>query len=99
VTYDIPQFSLERAVTQTPFVSHFCRQLTGLWPFYENEDDTVVQGKVSAGDRPFIDNRYQNRSWEERRLIDIMKRGWEHDPAKRLDIFEVVRLLRKPGRP
>ena len=75
-------------------------QLTGLWPFYENEDDAVVQGKVSAGDRPFIDRRYhQNRSREERNLVEIMKRGWEHSPDERIDIFEAVRFLRAASKP
>lgn len=70
-------------------------QLTGLWPFYENQDDTVVQGRVMAAERPFVDPRYHNRSWEERNLVEIMQRGWEDDPEHRMDIFEAVRLLRQ----
>jgi len=70
-------------------------QLTGLWPFYENEDDTVVQGKVTAGQRPYVDPQHQNRSSEERRLVEVMQRGWEQEPHLRIDIFEAVRLLRQ----
>jgi hypothetical protein len=33
--------------------------MTGLWPFYENEDDLVVQGELIDGKTAFIDNRYR----------------------------------------
>ena len=81
------------------FIFPIRRQLTGLWPFYENEDDTIVHGKVMAGERPYVDHfRYNSSSssWEERRLVEVMLRGWEHDPNSRIDIFEAVRLLRQP---
>jgi hypothetical protein len=73
-------------------------QLTGLWPFYENEDDSVVQRKVSAGERPLVPHRLPtgNRSSvrEEQALIDVMQRGWAHNPNQRMEIFEAVRFLR-----
>jgi hypothetical protein len=73
-------------------------QLTGLWPFYENEDDSVVQRKVSAGERPPVPHRLPtgNRSSvrEEQALIDVMQRGWAHNPNQRMEIFEAVRFLR-----
>ena len=54
-----------------------------------------MQGKIAIGERPFVDPRYQNRSWEERQLVEIMRRGWEQDSRRRMDIFEAVRLLRQ----
>ena len=72
-------------------------KLTGLWPFYENQDDAVVHGKVTAGERPLVDPSYQNHTIEERELVNIMLRGWEQDPRDRIDIFEAVRLLRLVG--
>jgi hypothetical protein len=70
-------------------------KLTGLWPFYENEDDAVVQDMVSSGKRPYVDPRYPNRSHEERWLVHVMERGWEQNATFRIDIFEMVRMLRK----
>ena len=89
-----------KETTLLPFSSPvhiFCfkLQLTGLWVFYENEDDKVVHRKVSSGKRPKIDPRLKNRSTVERKLTKIMKQCWESEPAKRPDIFQVVRQLRR----
>lgn len=69
--------------------------LTGLWVYYENEDDGVVHEKSIAGELPFVDERYYNRSYAERKLVEIMLRCWVYDPDKRVDIFEVVEFLRE----
>ena len=69
--------------------------LTGLWVFYENEDDGVVQDKVIKGKSPFIDERYRTRSYIEGRLVEIMERCLEFKPDKRATIFEVVEFLRE----
>ena len=76
-----------------PFFARSNTQLTGLWPFFENEDDAIVQGKVTRGDRPFM-AFHQYRSHEERSMVETMKRGWEHKSSKRIDIFDLVRSLR-----
>lgn len=36
---------------------------------------------------------YQNRSFAERKLVELVEKCWEFDPNKRIDIFEVVRFL------
>jgi len=98
--------------------------LTGLWVFYENDDDKVVQvrtfilpfdasqscevesnsryvagihlqGKVTEGQRPYIDDRYRNHSYIEGKLVELMERCWIEEPRERVDIFEAVRFLRE----
>ncbi|KAI2488633.1 protein kinase [Fragilaria crotonensis] len=39
--------------------------MTGLWPFYENEDDGFVQKEIVNGKTGFIDKRYRSRSYAE----------------------------------
>jgi serine/threonine protein kinase len=68
--------------------------LTGLWVFYENSDDEVVQDNVIVGKRAFIDDRYRHRSYIEGKLIELIEKCWIEDPRKRIDIFEAVRFLR-----
>jgi len=68
--------------------------LTGLWVYYENEDDTVVQKAVVAGSRAFIDERYRTRSFAERKLVEAIEKCWEYDPDKRINIFALIKFLR-----
>lgn len=72
--------------------------LTGLWTFYEDEDDSVVQSKVINGKRAYVDPRYKTNSYGEMALVEIMERCWVHDPKDRADIFEVVKFLRKAAK-
>ena len=67
--------------------------MTGLWPFYENEDDLVVQGELIDGKTAFIDNRYRTRSYSEGQMVELIERCWRYRPEDRPDIFEVVRFL------
>ena len=68
--------------------------LTGLWPFYDMDDDKVVSHKVINGSRPFVDPRYRHRKFIEKRMVDIMEECWKQDPEERISIFEVVKQLR-----
>ena len=68
--------------------------LTGLWVFYDNEDDEVVGGLINNQTLAYVDERYRKRSYGERRLVEVMERCWVYDPEKRADIFEVVAMLR-----
>eukprot|EP00934_Nitzschia_sp_Nitz4_P000629 Nitzschia sp. Nitz4//scaffold42_size132992//16750//18247//NITZ4_003381-RA/size132992-processed-gene-0.27-mRNA-1//-1//CDS//3329551664//629//frame0 len=68
--------------------------LTGLWVFYEDQDDEQVMKKVQVGETAFVDPRYRTRSYIEGQLVEVMEKCWTFDPMKRIDIFEVVRLLR-----
>ena len=69
--------------------------LTGLWPFYEDEEYNEVIEKVVHHERPYVDERYRTNSFIESRLVDIMETTWEHNPDDRPDIFEVVQYLRE----
>lgn len=69
--------------------------LTGLWVFYENEDDELVQKMVVNGTQAFIDERYRTRSYIEGRLVELMEKCWTYDPKKRISIFEAVAFLKE----
>jgi hypothetical protein len=53
------------------------------------------QKKVIGGKTSFIDPRYRERSFIERNLVEIMEKCWVYEPEDRIDIFEVIRLLRE----
>jgi hypothetical protein len=53
------------------------------------------QKKVIDGKTAFIDPRYRERSFIERNLVEIMEKCWVYEPEDRIDIFEVIRLLRE----
>lgn len=86
---------LDEKIDVFSFGNNIYGLLTGLWVFYENDDDGVVQDKVIAGQRAYIDDRYRNHSYIEGKLIDLMERCWIEDTEKRVDIFEAVRYLRQ----
>lgn len=69
--------------------------LTGLWVYYENKDDAVVQEKVKSAVLPFIDERYKyNRTYAERSLVQAIELCLKHDPDERVSIFQLVQFLR-----
>eukprot|EP00546_Thalassionema_frauenfeldii_P013696 CAMPEP_0178920390 /NCGR_PEP_ID=MMETSP0786-20121207/14979_1 /TAXON_ID=186022 /ORGANISM="Thalassionema frauenfeldii, Strain CCMP 1798" /LENGTH=503 /DNA_ID=CAMNT_0020594453 /DNA_START=77 /DNA_END=1588 /DNA_ORIENTATION=+ len=68
--------------------------LTGLWPFYENDDDTLVHSRLIAGNTSFIDERYQSRSYGEGKMVQLIEMCWKYKPEERPDIFEIVEFLR-----
>eukprot|EP00934_Nitzschia_sp_Nitz4_P000348 Nitzschia sp. Nitz4//scaffold42_size132992//14458//16405//NITZ4_003380-RA/size132992-processed-gene-0.26-mRNA-1//-1//CDS//3329551661//348//frame0 len=72
--------------------------LTGLWVFYENDDDKGIQKKLIAGETAFIDPRYRTRSFIEGKLVEVMEKCWPYDPNDRIDMFEIVRMLREIDR-
>jgi len=67
--------------------------LTGLWVYYDNQDDQEVQKIAKKGQLPYIDPRYRTRSFAEGKLVEIMERCWEYEPDNRADIFEVSDFL------
>ncbi|GKY90844.1 hypothetical protein MPSEU_000057200 [Mayamaea pseudoterrestris] len=69
--------------------------LTGLWPFYEHESYSVVQRKLHAKERPFIDDRYRHGHVIEQRFVHLMERCWEHTPENRPSVFQVLDALRR----
>ena len=69
--------------------------LTGLCPFYDTEEDSVVQNRVKNGLKAFIDPRYfKERSLAEAKLAEIINRCYAYKPEDRPSVFEVVEFLR-----
>jgi len=69
--------------------------LTGLWVFYDTDDDPSVQEKVINGTRALIDPRWKKRSFIEAKLVEVMEQCWIHNTDKRMDIFQAVQKLRE----
>ncbi|KAG7337705.1 serine/threonine kinase [Nitzschia inconspicua] len=86
---------LDEKIDVFSFGNNIYVMLTGLWNFYDNDNDDEVQKLVIDGKRAFVDPRWKDRSYIESQLVDVMERCWEHDPNKRIDIFTVVQLLRE----
>jgi len=85
---------LDEKIDVFSFGNNVYALLTGLWPFYENEDDTFVQSKLVAGNTSFIDERYQLRSYGEGKMVQLIEMCWKFKPKDRPDIFEIVEFLR-----
>jgi hypothetical protein len=69
--------------------------MTGLWPFYDNDDDTLVQSEIIDGKQAFIDKRYRTRSYGEGKMVELIEMCWRYKPEDRPDIFEIVRFLER----
>jgi serine/threonine protein kinase len=69
--------------------------LTGLYPYYDTMSVSKIEEMVQAGETPYVDDRYRNRSTIEGRLVEIMEPCWAFDPQDRVDIFEIVAHLRE----
>ena len=72
--------------------------LTGLEPLYKYIYQEFFLAKltkaVRTGEVPYIDPRWSHHSFAEARLVEIMKLCWTYQPEDRIDVFELVRLLR-----
>eukprot|EP00553_Chaetoceros_curvisetus_P003144 CAMPEP_0204615674 /NCGR_PEP_ID=MMETSP0717-20131115/3110_1 /ASSEMBLY_ACC=CAM_ASM_000666 /TAXON_ID=230516 /ORGANISM="Chaetoceros curvisetus" /LENGTH=409 /DNA_ID=CAMNT_0051628673 /DNA_START=269 /DNA_END=1495 /DNA_ORIENTATION=- len=67
--------------------------LTGLWPFYGNEQKELEK-KMIDGETTFFDPRYRGQNYIHDQLIEIMEKCWIYDADERIDIFEIVKVLR-----
>ena len=77
------------------FGNNIYAMITGLWNFYDTDDDGVVQKKLINGKLPFVDSRYRERSFAEKKLIELMEKCWIYDPSERISIFGAVEFLRQ----
>lgn len=68
--------------------------LTGLWIFYDEDDSEKVKKRVKAGQKPYIDPRYKERSLAEAKLADIIDKCHSYYPEDRPSVFEIVKILR-----
>jgi serine/threonine protein kinase len=69
--------------------------LTGLWPYYDQDDQRIIRNIVMKGIPPYLDPRYQDRSMIEGRLVEVMNLCHKLDPSERVDIFYIVKHLRE----
>jgi serine/threonine protein kinase len=74
--------------------NNFYGLLTGLAPFYELKHSEDVKQHLKKKEKSFIDPRYRERSYVERKLAEIIELCWEYEPDKRIDIHTLVKLLR-----
>ena len=74
--------------------------LTGLWPFYPWDDYSYIRNKIlKKHERAYIDPIYRyNRSFIERRLVEVIEQTWEFDGTKRISLFDVVKFLKETRR-
>lgn len=61
---------------------------------YDEKDDDVIQKKLIDGKLPFVDPRYKNRSFAEKKLVELMEKCWIYNPDERISSFEAVEFLR-----
>jgi serine/threonine protein kinase len=67
--------------------------LTGREPFNSLEEE-AIKNAVMNGEAPTNVDHYEAHSFAEHKLVDIIKECWEYDLNQRLDIFQIVDILR-----
>ncbi|KAL9182905.1 hypothetical protein ACHAXT_004184 [Thalassiosira profunda] len=87
--------NLNEQIDTFSFGNNIYAMLTGLWNFYDTDDDGVVQKKLIDGGLAYVDARYRERSFAETKLVELMEKCWIYDPDKRISIFDAVAFLRK----
>jgi hypothetical protein len=68
--------------------------LTGLEPFWEEEDWDWVKERIKMGEKAPLDQRYREQSLPESKLVEVIDWCHEFDPQKRPSVFDVVQFLR-----
>jgi serine/threonine protein kinase len=81
------------------FANGIYAMITGLWPFYDDafngiNEDTIEEA-IIAGKRPFVDERYKQRSFIEKMLVEVMEACWAQDRKDRPTMTRVVEILKK----
>lgn len=69
--------------------------VTGVYPIYDVCSDDKVGPYIRRGERPYIDPRWEEESFAEAELVNIIQKCWEEDPDDRPAIGELVLLLRE----
>jgi hypothetical protein len=64
-------------------------------PFYEECNYEIIQKRIIQRETAYIDPRWRNHSFAEGLLVDIIEKCWEYEPDDRIDIGELVLLLRQ----
>jgi len=89
---------LDEKIDLFSFGNNIYAMLTGLWNFYDIEDDDVMHEELIDGKLPYVDPRWKERSYIERRLVELTEKCWIYDPDERVDIFYAVEFLRETVR-
>jgi len=80
--------ALDEKIDVYSFGNNIYTLLTGLWPYYD--DSHVAKKKVKKGIIPFIDPRYEKRSYEEYQLVKIMKECWKYKQEDRPSMDQIM---------
>jgi hypothetical protein len=64
-------------------------------PFYEECNYEIIQQRIIHRETAYIDPRWRNHSVAEGLLVDVMEKCWVYDPDERIEIGELVLLLRQ----
>mmetsp|Transcript_33587 Transcript_33587/g.38258 ORF Transcript_33587/g.38258 Transcript_33587/m.38258 type:complete len:486 (+) Transcript_33587:68-1525(+) len=80
--------ALDEKIDVYSFGNNIYTLLTGLWPYYD--DSHVAKKKVKKGIIPFIDPRYEKRSYEEYQLVKIMKECWKCKQEDRPSMDQIM---------
>jgi len=86
---------LDEQIDTFSFCNNIYGLITGLWDFYDTDDDQVVQKKLIARELAFVDPRWKDRSYEEGKLVELLPKCWAYDPDERISIFDAVKFLRQ----
>lgn len=87
--------NLDEQIDTFSFCNNIYALITGLWNFYDTDDDKVVHEKVIARELAYVDPRWKDRSYEERKLVELLPKCWAYDPDERISIFDAVKYLRQ----
>jgi serine/threonine protein kinase len=74
--------------------NNFYALLTGVSPFPEMETTTPVKKALKAKKTAYIDPRWKDQSFPERKLAEIIPRCWIFNPDERITINELVAFLK-----
>ena len=90
--------NVDETVDMWPMGNLIHTLLTGLWPYYELDDEEEIQAATMRGERPYLHPEFRTRSLIERRMTEIMDLCHVLEPQDRVDIFAVVAHLRETKR-
>ena len=72
--------ALDEKVDVYSFGNNIYALLTGLWPFHEVKDNNEVQQRIKDGELPFVDPRFEDGSYAEQKLVQVLQRCWIYNP-------------------